>query len=151
MGQSLFQKHSKFQKFDEMLYCEMTRFRNVKLGVYGQYQNTKIILEKKNMGQNRFKNLSEFQKFQLSNFTLTVSNEGKTNSVRFDMTYSKELQQENENFGQTYRKNHLNYTVLVKYCVMAISRNINRFLMGIGRSISQKGLIKVHENTPIQL
>ena len=151
MGQSLFQKHSKFQKFDEMLYCGMTRFRNVKLGVYGQYQNTKIILEKKNMGQNRFKNLSEFQKFQLSNFTLTVSNEGKTNSVRFDMTYSKELQQENENFGQTYRKNHLNYTVLVKYCVMARSRNINRFLMGIGRSISQKGLIKVHENTPIQL
>ena len=34
---------------------------------------------------------------------------------------------------------------------MAISRNINRFLMGIERSISQKGLIKVHENTPIQL
>ena len=43
--------------------------------------------------QNRFKKLSKFQKFQLSNFTLTWSNEGKMNSVQFDMTYSKELQQ----------------------------------------------------------
>ena len=32
MGQSLFKKYSKFQKFDEILYCGMTRFRNVKLG-----------------------------------------------------------------------------------------------------------------------
>ena len=49
----------------------MTRFGNVKLGVFRQYQNTKTILKKKNMGQNRFKELSKFQEFQLSNFTLT--------------------------------------------------------------------------------
>ena len=48
----------------------MSRFSNVKLDVFRQYQNTKIILKVKNMGQNRFKNLSKFQKFQLSNFTL---------------------------------------------------------------------------------
>ena len=45
MGQSLFRKYSKFQKFDEILYCRMTRFRNVKLGVLRQYQNTKTILK----------------------------------------------------------------------------------------------------------
>ena len=45
------------------------------------------------MGQNCFKNLSKFQKFQLLDFTLTWSKEGKVNSVRPDMTYSKELQQ----------------------------------------------------------
>ena len=48
----------------------MTRFRNVKLGVFRQYQNT-TIFKKKNLGQNDFKKLSKFQKFQLSNFTLT--------------------------------------------------------------------------------
>ena len=41
----------------------MTRFRDVKLGDFRQYQNTKIILKKKNMIQNRFKKLSKFQKF----------------------------------------------------------------------------------------
>ena len=50
MGQSLFKKHSKIQRFDEILYCGMTRFRNVKLGVFRQYQKTKAILKKKNMG-----------------------------------------------------------------------------------------------------
>ena len=53
----------------------------------------KLFLKRKNMGQNRFKELRKFQKFQLSNFTLTWSNEGKMNSVWPDMTYSKELQQ----------------------------------------------------------
>ena len=33
---------------------------------------------------------------------------------------------------------------------MAKSRNSNRFLMGIGKSLSQKGIIKVYENVPIQ-
>ena len=67
----------------------MTRFRNVKLGVFRQYQNTKAILKKKNTRQNRFKKRSKFRKFQLSNFTLTWSNEGKVNSVRPGMTYSR--------------------------------------------------------------
>ena len=63
MGQCLFKKHSKFQKFDEILQRGMTRFRNVRSGVFRQYQNTKTVLKKKNMGQNRFKKLSKFQKF----------------------------------------------------------------------------------------
>ena len=60
MGQSLFKNHSKFQKCDEILYCAW--FRNVKLGVFRQYQNTKAFLKKKNMGQNLFKKLSIIQK-----------------------------------------------------------------------------------------
>ena len=59
----------------------MARFRKVKLDVFRQYQNTKTITKKKNMGQNRFTKRSNFKKFQLSNFTL--------NSVRPDMTYSQ--------------------------------------------------------------
>ena len=43
------------------------------------------------MGQNRFKKLSRFQKFQSSNFCLTWLNEGKMNSLRPDITYSKQL------------------------------------------------------------
>ena len=38
--------------------------------------------KKENMGQNRFKKLSKFRMFQLSDFTLTWSNEAKVNSVR---------------------------------------------------------------------
>ena len=37
----------------------MTRFRNVSR----QYQNTRTTLKMKNMGQNRFKKRSKFQKF----------------------------------------------------------------------------------------
>ena len=37
MGQCLFKKDSKFQNFDEILYCGMTRFRNVTLGAFRQY------------------------------------------------------------------------------------------------------------------
>ena len=65
MWKSLFKKHSKFQKFDE-IYCRMTRFWNVKLDVFRQYQNTKTIFK-------REKCQTQFQKFQLSNFTLTWS------------------------------------------------------------------------------
>ena len=50
-------------KIDKILYCVMTRFRNVKLGVFRQYQNTKAILQKKNTGQNCLKKLSKFQRF----------------------------------------------------------------------------------------
>ena len=93
LEESLFKKHSKFQNFDEILYCRMTRFKNVKLGDFRQYQNTRTILKKKNMWQNRFMKRSKFQKFQLCNFTLTWSNEEKVNSVLPYMTYWKELQQ----------------------------------------------------------
>ena len=87
LGQNLFKKHLKFQNFDEILYCGMTRLRNIKLGVFRQYQTTETILKKKNMGENRFKKLSKFQKFQLSKFTLTRSKDGKMHSARFDMTF----------------------------------------------------------------
>ena len=45
------------------------------------------------MGQDRLKKRSKFQKFQLRNFILTWSNEGKANSAQPYMIYSKELQQ----------------------------------------------------------
>ena len=41
MGQSEFKKHSTFQNFDEIFYCGMTTYSNVKLGLYRQHQNTK--------------------------------------------------------------------------------------------------------------
>ena len=83
----------------------MARLRNVKLGVFREYQNTKTILKKKNMGQNRFKESSKFEKFQLSNFILTWSNEGKANSVQPDTTYSKELQQKMKTLDKPILKN----------------------------------------------
>ena len=84
----------------------MTRFRNGKFGVFKQYQNTRTTLKKKNMGQNCFKKRSQFQKFQLSNFTLTCSNEGKVvNRVRPCMTYSKELQQKMKMLNKHVLKN----------------------------------------------
>ena len=86
----------------------MTRFRNAKLGVFRHYQNTKAILKKKNMVRNRFNKLSKFQKFQLSNFALTWSNEEKMNSARPDMTYSKELQQKMQMLDKFILKKHLN-------------------------------------------
>ena len=45
------------------------------------------------MRQNCFNKRSKFQKFQLSNFTLTWSNEGTVNGAQPGMNYSKELQQ----------------------------------------------------------
>ena len=63
MGQSLFNKHSKFQKFDEIFYCGMTRLRNTNLDVFIQCQYTRTILRNKNMGQSLFKKHSKFQNY----------------------------------------------------------------------------------------
>ena len=63
MGQSLFKKHSKFQNFDEIFYCGMTRLRNTNLDVFVQCQYTRNILRNKNKGQSMFKEHSNFQKF----------------------------------------------------------------------------------------
>ena len=60
MGQSLFKKHSKFQNFDEVFYCGMTRLRNTSLNVFIQCQYTRTISRKKNMGQSLFKKHSKF-------------------------------------------------------------------------------------------
>ena len=57
------------------------------------------------MGQNRFKKLSKFQKFQLGNFTLTQSNDGKMNGVPPDMTYSKELQRKRRTLDKGISRN----------------------------------------------
>ena len=65
------------------------------------------------------------------------------------MTYSKELQQKMKMLDKVIFKK-LNCTNLVKYCVMAISSNSNRLLMGVGRSLSQKAVVKVYENISIQ-
>ena len=59
------------------------------------------------------------------------------NSLQFD-DLLKSITTRNWNVGQTYHKKHLNYTILVKYCVKAIPRNSNRFLMVIERGLSQK-------------
>ena len=59
------------------------------MDIFRQYQNAKTILKNKNMGQNCFKKLWKSEKFQLSNFTLTWSNEGKINSVLLDMICQK--------------------------------------------------------------
>ena len=62
----------------------------------------------------------------------------------------KAITAKNENVGQIYINKHLDYTILVKYCLMAISRTSNRFLIGIEKSLSQKGIIKVYETILIQ-
>ena len=54
---------------------------------------TKTILKTNNIGKNRFKKLLKVQKFWLSNLTLTELNEGNKNSLKLDMSYSKELEQ----------------------------------------------------------
>ena len=47
MGQSLFKKNPKFQNFDEIFYCGMTRLMNTNLDVFMQCQYAGIILRKK--------------------------------------------------------------------------------------------------------
>ena len=121
----------------------MTRFRNVKLSVFRQYQNTRATLKRKNTGRNRFKKGSKFQKFRLSNFTFTRSNEAKVNSVRPYITYSKELQQKMKMLDKLVLKTFELNNLSVKYCVMATSRNSNHFLMGVERSLSLKGIMKI--------
>ena len=54
MGQSLFKKHSKFQNFNEIFYCGMTRLWDMNLDVCIQCQHTRIILRNENMVQNLF-------------------------------------------------------------------------------------------------
>ena len=119
------------------------------LGVFRQYQNTKTILKMKNMGQNHLKKFSKFQKFQL---ILIWFGQTRVKWIAYGLTWITR-----KNYNKTCKcwtnlslKKHLNYTILMKYCVLAIPRNINRFLMGIERSLPQKGIIKVYENIPIQ-
>ena len=41
----------------------MTRFKNVKLSVFRQYQKTKTILKKRDMGQNRLRDFENPKNF----------------------------------------------------------------------------------------
>ena len=66
--------------------------------------------------------------------------------IAYGLTYVfvilKKFAAKNNYVEQTYLKKHLNYTILLNYCVMAISKNSNRSLKGIKRSLSQRGIIK---------
>ena len=141
MGQSLFKKHSTFQSFDENFYCGMTRLRNTNLYVFIQCQHTRTILRNANMGQSLFKKYSNFQKFD----EILYCGMTRFRNVKlgvFRQYQNTKIILKKKNMGQ-------NYTILVKHRAMAISRNSNRFLIGIERSLSQKGIVKVYETIPI--
>ena len=96
------------------------------------------------MGQNRFKKFQNSKHFNYviwSNFDLVKRGKNEQCTAYYGLL--NRITAKNENNGQTCLKKHLNYTVSVKYCVMTISRNNNRFLMGIERSLSKKGIMKV--------
>ena len=50
MGQSLFKKHSKFQNFDEIFYCGMTRLRKTNLDVFYTMSANKNYFKKEKYG-----------------------------------------------------------------------------------------------------
>ena len=55
-------KHFKFNNFSQTFYCGMIRLRNTNLSVFIQWQYTRTILRKKNMGH-LFNKHSKFQNF----------------------------------------------------------------------------------------
>ena len=65
MGQSLFKKHSKFQNYDEIFYCGMTRHRNSILNYCGLCRYVKAIKPKKVVRQSILKNHLKFQNFYI--------------------------------------------------------------------------------------
>ena len=73
MGQSLFKKHSKFQTFDEILYCDMTRLRNTILNYCGLCRYMKVIKSNKVVRQSLFKNHLKFEKFNIQLIFFTVT------------------------------------------------------------------------------
>ena len=48
MGQNLFKKHSKFQNYDEIFHCGMTRLRKTSLDVLIQCQYTRSTFTQSN-------------------------------------------------------------------------------------------------------
>ena len=62
VGHIHFKKLMKFQNFDEICYCCMTRLRNTSLGVFIQCKYTRTILRNKNMGQSLcLRNIQNFK------------------------------------------------------------------------------------------
>ena len=59
MGESLFKKYSKFQNFDEILYCGMTIFRDTNL-MFLYNVSMKTDKKKKKYGQSLLKEHSKF-------------------------------------------------------------------------------------------
>ena len=53
-------KPFELNNFSEIFYYGMTRLKNTNLGVFIQYQYTRTILRKKNMGQSLFRNIQNF-------------------------------------------------------------------------------------------
>ena len=82
---------------DQIQECQIRCFQTI-----SKYKN---YFKKEKYGAGSFKELSKFQEFQLSNFNLTWSNMGKMNSLQFDMTYLKELQQKIEMLDKLIFKN----------------------------------------------
>ena len=90
MGQSLFEKHSKFQNFNEILYCSMTRLRNPKLDVLIQCQYARTISIKKYMGQSLFKKNSKFLIFSKI-FYCGMDKRGTNNSKFLENIFTQKL------------------------------------------------------------
>ena len=90
MGQSLFKKHSKFQHFDEIFYCCMTRLRNTNLDVFTQYQYTRTISRKKNMGQSLFRKHSKFLIFNKL-FYCDMAKRGTNNRKFLENIFTQKL------------------------------------------------------------
>ena len=65
MGQSLFKKHSKFQNFEEIFYCGMTRLKILIFNYCGLCRFVKAIKPKKVVRQSIFKNRLMFQNFNI--------------------------------------------------------------------------------------
>ena len=70
MGQSPFKKHSKFQNFNEIFYCGMTRLRNTILNYCSLCRYLKPTKPKKVVRQSLFQNLLKFRNFNISSFLL---------------------------------------------------------------------------------
>ena len=103
---SVAKKYSKFQKFDEIFYYWMTRFRDkLRVFILENINTEKAILIKKIWDRIVLRNFQNSENFNLSNFTLTWSNEGKMNSVGSDMTCSKEIQEKMKMLDKLSLKN----------------------------------------------
>ena len=103
IGQALLPRNTQNSE-NSMKYSTywMTRFRDkLRVFILENIKTEKAILIKKIWDRIVLRNFQNSENFNLSNFTLTWSNEGKMNSVGSDMTCSKEIQEKNENVGQT--------------------------------------------------
>ena len=76
MGQRPFKKYSKFENFDELFYCGMTRLRNKILNYCDLRRYVKANNPKKIAGQSLFKNYLKFQNFNFKIFYCGMTKRG---------------------------------------------------------------------------